>query len=476
MPSIINIIYLFAQLMGQSALTAYPGSSYGSAVVLPELLVKGQRYVKNSPTFAPKFDPIFGYAAVLPEVVVKAQKTVQETQPAGSRVVSNSDPIFGYAALLPEMIVTAPKHTAIIRHPTEDRVKCEFKTILLEKIISAPLANASSTCNAGFLYAKTISGNFEVSPNDTVDEDITVTGGNARIDGVVDGDLAVMGGAVTINGKVDGDVAVFGGGLDLIGTVTGDASVLGGSINHQGTVEGCLSVVGGKVKLDSGSVVKGSIDLVGGEVDRDTNAVVLGEIRRVDTKFGKIIPRITRAFRFPSHFGTIRPLGWLVSISILLVLYIMNALIFLVFPSAVESIAGKVESSTWIAVAIGFGTDIMLVPIIVLFAVSVIGIPLIPVFMLAIVLARLFGLTSFSYVFGKRVATGFNWSLTSRFGTFSLGWLATMIIIWLGVVLSWLGSIATVIRILGWVILYITSTIGLGATIFSLFKNEKRGV
>jgi hypothetical protein len=105
--------------------------------------------------------------------------------------------------------------------------------------------------------AVTFSGDYSLPAGDTIDEDVTVTGGNALIDGVISGDLAVMGGTVDVNGTVTGDVAVFGGNLEMNGFIDGDAAVLGGNIRNKGTIDGDLHVIGGTVYLDSASAING---------------------------------------------------------------------------------------------------------------------------------------------------------------------------------------------------------------------------
>lgn len=314
-----------------------------------------------------------------------------------------------------------------------------------------------------------IGENFHVPKGDTVDDDITVGGGNAKIEGVIDGDLAVMGGTVEVSGMIDGDVAVFGGNLDIKGTIDGDAAVMGGNINSRGVITGDLFVVGGTVLLDSGSVVEGDISMVGGTVDRDENAEVLGEITSVEIEvLHQIMPRIGKALRFPKFLPGRNVFPRIFCIAAMLVIYIINLLIFLIFPGFVDKIANRLNTGVWPSVGLGLGLQILYIPLIVLFAVSVIGIPLIPLFALAVFLGIIFGFSALSLIIGGKVADGFKWNITNKVGLFSIGWITLMIIPLI------VHIVGPPIFILGWIILYVAVTIGLGAVVYTLIKKEPK--
>jgi hypothetical protein len=318
----------------------------------------------------------------------------------------------------------------------------------------------------------TVSGDYHVAEGDTIDEDVTVSGGNAEIDGVIDGDLAVLGGTVDVNGTIDGDVAVFGGNLEIIGTIAGDAAVFGGNTQNRGIIENDLMVIGGTVVLDSGSVVQGNINMVGGTVDRDEYAEVLGEIESVEIEaLEKILPRISKVFRFPRMIpGGPRVFPRVISIGMLVVVYVFNLLILLIFPRAIDRVADRIEKSVWASVGLGLAMEILFIPLIVLFAVSIIGIPLMLLLPFAVLLAILFGFSSLAFVIGQRVSKGFNWKIENRVGLFSLGWLSVMIIPIISII------IGPPIVVIGIVIMYVALTIGLGAVIYALIKRkEKQG-
>ncbi len=311
----------------------------------------------------------------------------------------------------------------------------------------------------------TFSGDYHVLESDTIEDDVTVSGGNATIDGVINGDVAVMGGTVTVNGKVEGDIAVFGGNLDIIGTVNRDAAVFGGNINNQGSIEGDLVVIGGTVLLDSGSVVAGDILMVGGTVDRDDNAQVFGKVESVEIEaLEHVLPQISRAFRFPRMFPAHRIFPRLAFVGMLVVLYVFNLLILAIFPYAIDKIADRVQLNVWAALGLGLAIEILFVPVLLLLTISIIGIPLAILLPMAVLIGTLFGFSALALIIGSRISKGFGWNITNKIGLYSLGWLTIMIIPLI------VGLIGPPVTALGWVIIYVAMTISAGGVLFTFIK------
>ena len=407
----------------------------------------------------------FEYIGQLPEVIIEAQR------------YDNED--IAWSGLLEETVIEAPIYVdedVAWSDLEKNAVLAQFATLLEPHFAFAqtipdepakPHAKIKIKKKIDIEKGDIIGDNYHVPEGDTVDDDVTVQGGNAEIEGVIDGDLAVMGGVVEVSGLVDGDVAVFGGNLDITGTIDGDAAVMGGNITNRGTITGDLFVVGGTVRLDSGSVVQGDISMVGGTVDSDENAEVLGEITSVEIEvLHKIMPRIGKAFRFPKFLPGIHIFPRIFFIAAMIVMYIINLLIFLIFPGTIEKIVNKLRLNVWASVGLGLGLEVLYVPLIVLFAVSVIGIALIPLFILAVFLSALFGFSALSLIIGDKVTNGMKWNVTNKVGLFSIGWLSIMII---PIIVHLIGP---PIFILGWIISYVALTIGIGAVIYTLIKKN----
>jgi hypothetical protein len=316
-----------------------------------------------------------------------------------------------------------------------------------------------------------VAGDFTLSANDTIHDDVTVTGGSATIDGVVIGDVAVMGGEVVINGDVLGDVAVMGGNCDLTGTVDGDGAIFGGNLLHSGTITGDIFVVGGTITLDSAAVVSGDISMIGGALDKHDAAIVEGEVTSIEAEaIHRFLPQISRIFRLPGHLPGADVFPRLFFVSMLIVIFIVTLLVMLIFPGTIERIVAALYNNVWAAAGLGLALEVLYIPLIILFAISVIGIPLIPVFALVVFLAIIFGTAALSYVIGERVIKSLKWNITNKIGTFCIGWLTAMI---LPIVVFLIGP---PIFILGFFIMYVILTIGMGAVIWSLLRKKEPAV
>jgi|GEM_PF-588407 len=469
MQGLITLFIIFAQVSGSSAFETYDSALNEAIGQMPEVVVQAPRYENED----------VAWAGQMPEVVVQASRyeddartgLMPETVAQATRYEHEDD---AWAGMMSEVVVIAERpvqgdddwtKTDHIQIPT-------FNALYERSRYAAPayLAYDIEFSPDFSLAGTTVGGDYHVAEGDTIDEDITVSGGNAEIDGVIDGDLAVMGGEVDVNGAIDGDVAVFGGNLDILGTITGDAAVFGGNVKNKGIIEKDLLIIGGTVVLDSGSVVRGNINMVGGTVDRDEQAEVLGNIESIEIEaLEKLLPRISKVFRLPRMIpGGPRVFPRIIFIGILVVVYVFNLLILLIFPGAIDRITLKIEQSVWASVGLGLAMEILFIPLIVLFAVSIIGIPLILLLPLAVLLAFMFGFSSLALVIGKRVAKGFNWQVENRVGLFSLGWISVMIIPIITIL------IGPPILAIGIVIMYVAMTIGLGAVIYALIKRKNK--
>jgi cytoskeletal protein CcmA (bactofilin family) len=456
---IIGAILMISLMIGSLILVADNKLAAQNTKLTSGIVVPAPRTVNLSNLF------------MMPKIVVTANK------PKLNKISGHSDSQISYAALdIPG--TNCPGNRA--KNLLLGR-RAKFQDQLVRSFIPA-FADKFDANSIDKLAALKIKGDYKLPKDETVKEDVVVSGGNATIDGVIEGNLAVMGGTVDINGSVEGDVAVFGGNLTVLGSVENDAAVFGGNIRNKGMIEGDLFVAGGTVALDSGSVVEGEISMIGGSVNRDTNAVVNGEIKSIDIgQLNKVLPKIATAFRFPGRFSGMPGLPWsparhifgtFITLSALIVLYVLNLLVLVIFPKPIEHIVGKIQSNVWISVACGVGIEILYVPLIVLFAVSIIGIPIIPLFILAVLVGLLFGSTAISMIIGERIKKGFNWQVENRIGIFSLGWIAIMIIPLLGSLLRGVSILGPLVSALGLVIIYVTHTIGLGGVLYSLIKKN----
>ncbi len=447
MLNLLSIIVLLAQIANPASPSNVPLDQENG--LMPEVVATAPRY---------QYEDV-AWGGMMDEVVVIAQRFEGED--------------VAYGGMMDEVVVDAPRY---LQDQNLEAKAYRPQTRQIRFELAPKFAYAQEYDINPKLAGMTLSGDYELGANDTIDDDVTVTGGNAQIDGVIDGDLAVIGGEVGVSGSVDGDVAVFGGDLTIKGIISGDAVVFGGSIHNLNTIEGDLAVVGGSVVLDSGSVVKGDINMVGGSVDRDTNAVVLGEIESIEMQaLERILPRIGRlgrAFRWHKQMPGSAAISGIIGLAIMIVLYIIHLLAAIIFPKAVDQVVEKTQSNAWAAVGLGLGVQILFVPIIALLAVSVIGIPLIPLFVLGVFVACLFGFSSLSLIIGERIAKGLHWQVNTKIGLFTIGWITAMLIFIVGIIFSTFGLSIAPAYAFGGIVIYVIATIGIGGVIYALIKKN----
>jgi len=442
-----------------------------------------------------------GYSGLMPEIVVTAEK------------YNNNEIV-----MMPEILVTAPRYksndigmmpTVEIKAPrlapsteiamaTKNEINDISQPVYDDVVLESPIsykqfrkqlyeiADEPNNFYPRFIVAK-VKVNIEhdkkrvgkliIEQGDTVREDLEFSGSNGQIKGVLDGDLAVVGGAmeITKTGGIIGDVAVLGGSLNNSGLIRNDIAILGGNFNNQGVVDGDIFVAGGNVKLDSGSSVNGSISIVGGSLERDTNAIVKGEIKSVEIKvLSKTLPKLGSMLKLSRGL----PKSFTVATNALAILFIVGGffvltlLVILIFPKPVEKVAEKTQINIWIPIAIGFGIQLLIVPLIVLLAVSIIGITVIPLFLLAIVACLLIGFTSIYYLIGLRIKPTTD-GKQGIIGKFVLGFIVIMAIPILGALIRTFSPIGGLFSVIGAVIIYVVATIGLGAAFYTLVTRKK---
>ena len=107
----------------------------------------------------------------------------------------------------------------------------------------------------------------EIPSNETVNDDLYITGGTVTIEGRVTGDVVALGGDVDVKGQVGGSLQVIGGSIDIDGDVAGTLRVLGGDVTLNGDVGGDVLLAGGSFTLQSGGTVDGDVVVAGGDVE-----------------------------------------------------------------------------------------------------------------------------------------------------------------------------------------------------------------
>jgi len=178
--------------------------------------------------------------------------------------------------------------------------------------------------------------------------------------------------------------------------VAGDVVAIGGNITVSGKVEKDVVAVGGSVALMANSYVGGEVVVVGGRLTKDASAQVRGEMTRI------YMPHF-----LPSFVNMLKG-GWLavwVTMKVLALLGFLGLAILLValVPGNLKSAVAALERSFIAMLIWGMLWMILIVPIAVLLAISIVGIVLIPLEILMLAIAMIIGYIVSAIFIGKRI-------------------------------------------------------------------------
>lgn len=299
-------------------------------------------------------------------------------------------------------------------------------------------------------------GTVVVGPDETVQGDLQAFGGTVVVRGTVTGDLSAVGGAVQIPGTVQGSVEASAGSVEISGTVGGDVDVAAGSLLvadgatvrgslnggagsavFAGTVEGDVTVgadtlrfadtasVGGDLRYDADDVSGLDAVSVGGTVTRD-EGLVTG-------------PQFSFAPQIPS---------WGSVLYGLVANLLLGALLVAGLPAYSSRLAERVSADPLRLGAAGFVALVGVPVVLVLVAITVVGIPLALIGLLAYLVALWVGFVYGAYAVGA-------WAL-DRAGVETSRWVHLAV----GVVAF---SLVGVVPVLGALLQFAALLLGLGA-------------
>lgn len=227
------------------------------------------------------------------------------------------------------------------------------------------------------------------------------------------GSLVMFGGPVHVKADevVEGDVVSLGNRVTVDGRVTGDAVSIGSAVEVNGEVDGDVVSLGSTVFLGENARVGGDVTSIGGSVQRSPGAVVGGSVTSGGSPFrfdfrGITWPRFWRPWQMSgAYFGFM----WLVRLVGALVLALV---VVAIWPNHTAAVGAAIETRLGRATLIGLAAWLLFVPGMILLAITLIGIPLVPVWILFYVAAAAFGHAAISVVVGDRVGRLANANMT----------------------------------------------------------------
>ena len=234
-----------------------------------------------------------------------------------------------------------------------------------------------------------------------------------------------------------------------------DAVVIGGHITVNGVVEHDVVAVGGSVMLGPESVVGRNVVSLGGAIDKSEGAEVQGDI--VEVNIPALASGLTSVFR-----DNWQGLRWAFQILALIAFIGFLALALLVIallPKPVGLVSAAVENNTLKAALWGLLGMVMIVPLAIFLAVSVVGLVLMPLYGFLVACAFLAGYIAVAHLIGKKIMTALTRPDQPMLWEAFLG----LIVLW---AIGW-------VPIVGWMVNGVAGLLGLGGVIACLISARK---
>ncbi len=279
------------------------------------------------------------------------------------------------------------------------------------------------------------------------------------------GDQLVLGDNYTLaSGESVGNLTVLGGNvlLETGSTVSDQLVVFGGNVTVNGTVKQSIHVYGGQLTLGDTAVINGNVELTGGNLSRAEGAQITGSVTHGNSMpFDIRIPN-TPVVRAPYYYWDdvaspfIGHVFWFLMQTIGLAA--LAVLVILFAPKATERVGDAAMARPWAAGGLGLLVAIVTPPLLIGFALTLIGIPVTILLAIALAVVTTFGWIALGLEVGKRLAQAFNqnWPAVVSAG------LGTLL---LSLVANGIGLTPCV----GWIVPTLVGFVGMGGVLLSRF-------
>lgn len=201
-------------------------------------------------------------------------------------------------------------------------------------------------------------------------------------------DLVSFGGNVVLgeNARIGGDVAVFGGMLRVAGVIEGDVAVFGGNVTLEPTAR-----------------LVGDFAISGGVLEQREGAVVQGRIAK-SSGMSWTIPTFLPTSNGWDIFGMLIS-GFVQAMVYTLALIALGALILVFVPTQLNQVASVTQKSVAASMGVGCLSWLIVPPLIIIFAITCLGIPVALALGTVWVAAIVFGEIAISVIIGEKLLT-----------------------------------------------------------------------
>ncbi len=320
----------------------------------------------------------------------------------------------------------------------------------------------------------------QVIINGNVGGNVQARMGEIIVDGAVGANLISDMGAIRVGGAVGGDIGSGVGDLRITGVVAGNVDSKGGNIFINGIVEGDVTLDQGVVELGPDAVVSGQIYVGRGLVKKTdtsiTGSIGIGEELSVseleeqttdngyrfdglDRGLGeRIVERVVQAVdstfrnvRFMPHMTSVRewpffPFPFMGiygnvarGIINMLIMFALAALTYTLFPKQVKAAGNVISVKTGPVIGWGILAAVLAVPLMIILAITIIGIPLILIEIIFLAVAAILGYSGIVSLVGVKVLGTASSSPANPLGAIALG----VLIIGLISMIPLLGSLVS---------------------------------
>ncbi len=309
-----------------------------------------------------------------------------------------------------------------------------------------------------------VSGTTTVESGETVSS-VSGVYGTVIIEGTVTGDVSGLAGNVVIRegGLVEGNLDAAAGNIRIAGTVRNSVSAGTGSVHltETGIVEGDFEVGAGDVRIDG--TIQGDARIGAGSIRLGDEAAIAGSLTYDGSLQGNrdaVAGEITRDRSLGGDIVTdFQPLATgIFAINAFLFNLLVGALLLGLFPKFSDRLADRVTTDTVKSGLVGVAVFIAVPVVLVLVAITVIGIPISIAGVFAFLLIAWIGLV---------------------YGRFAVGvWLLSLAAVenrWGGLVVGLLlGAILGMVPIIGGFVNFGIFVLGLGALVLGLVGRRRR--
>jgi MFS family permease len=261
---------------------------------------------------------------------------------------------------------------------------------------------------------------------------------------------------VTTVGAESSNVVKIGSDVTIEeGTKVHNVLAIGGQVTVDGVVENNIVSLGGSVVLTRTAVVRGNVFALGGIIVRGRGAEVHGNVTEINAD--DISSAIANALSEEWE-------GWswifaIVSVAIFLGVLLLTVLAVFLIPKPVRLIAAAVREKPFKVTVWGLAGLVLVVPLAVLLAVSVVGIVLIPLEMAIVLCAVLIGFISASQLVGQKLFAILKRQDQSMMRETVWG----LIVLWL---IGWIPYV-------GWMVKVCAIVLGLGGVLLTRFGTNQ---